>query len=136
MLEILFIPGMVVGIIAVIMMAVGVIFAYKDFGTTIGSIYLASTSIVTAGSVWWAFRTNVWRKIGVKSAIDSKADKYSGVKLEVGMKGTTNSRLNPMGKVMFEDALIEAHSREGFIDQGKTVVITEVLQNKIFVKVC
>ena len=49
-LEILFIPGMILGFISVILMLIGVIFSFKEYGTSIGIITLVATGAAPAAA--------------------------------------------------------------------------------------
>ena len=133
MLEILFVPGMVLGFISVILMLVGVIFTFKDYGTTAGVISLFSTGAATAVAVYWAFHSPLWKKIQVHSKIDGKANAEANGKINIGDTGKTISRLNPMGKALINNMLVEVQVIEGFIDQDKDITVKKVEQNKIFV---
>ncbi len=133
-IEILFVPGMVLGFVSVILMMVGIIFSYKDFGTTTGTIVLISTAVATAASVYWAFKSNIWRKMGVQSSIDGKANVIEEGAVKVGDTGKTISRLNPMGKALINKLQLEVQALDGFIDQDQEITIVKTQQNKIFVK--
>lgn len=137
LLEILFVPGMVLGIISVILMITGIVFSYKEYGSTTGTIVLLSTATATLAAVWWAFKSNVWKKLGVQSSIESRVPAYmSGEEGSVkeGDTGKTISRLNPMGKAFIGSHQVEVQAIEGFIDQDIEIVVVKIQQNKIFVK--
>ncbi|MEW6470632.1 MAG: NfeD family protein [Bacteroidota bacterium] len=132
-LEILFVPGMVLGIISVMLMIVGVIFAYRDFGTTTGTLVLSGTAVATFGAVYWAFRSNVWKKLQVQSSMEGKANVLK-VEILVGDTGRTISRLNPIGKAFIRSQQVEVQALDGFIDQDTEITVAKVQQNKIFVR--
>ena len=135
LLEILFVPGMVLGFIAVILMMVGIIFAFKDYGTTAGLIVLTATAVATAAAVYWAFQSSLWKKLQIQSSIDGKANDLKEGTINAGDEGKTISRLNPIGKALINNIQIEVHSSTGeFIDENKEITVVKVQQNKIFVK--
>ena len=133
MLEILFVPGMVLGFISVILMIVGIIFAFKDYGTTTGILVLSGTTVSSIVAVYWAFNSSLWKKMQVQSSIEGKANVLSE-SIKVGDAGKTISRLNPMGKAFFNNIQVEVHATENFIDEDKEIIIEKIHQNKIFVK--
>ena len=133
-MEILFVPGMVLGFVAVILMLVGIIFSFKDFGYTTGSIVLAGTVIATIAAVYWSFKSSVWRKMGVRSVIDGKANTLDEGTIKVGDTGKTITRLNPMGKALINNLQVEVQTQDGFIDENKEITVLKVLQNKILVR--
>lgn len=132
-MEILFVPGMVLGFISVILMLVGVIFSFKDYGTTTGFIVLVSTGIATGLAVYWAFRSPLWKKLQVHSLIDGKANATAS-SIQVGDTGKTISRLNPMGKALINGLHVEVQVQEGFVDPDKDITVIKVQQSKVFVK--
>lgn len=134
MLEILFVPGMVLGFVSVILMIVGIIFSYKDYGNTTGTIVLSGTVVITIAAVYWAFRSNMWKKLGVQSAIDGKANTLEEGAVKAGDAGKTISRLNPIGKAFINNLQVEVQTQDGFIDEEKEIEVVKVFQNKIFVK--
>ena len=133
-IEILFVPGMVLGFISVILMLVGVIFSFKDYGTTTGFIVLASTAIATAAAVYWSFNSPLWKKMQVQSSIDGKANADAEGKIHAGDTGKTISRLNPMGKALINGLQVEVQVQEGFIDPEEEISVIKIQQNKIFVR--
>ena len=133
-LEILFVPGMVLGFISVILMIIGIIFSFKDYGTTTGIIILTTTTIATALAVYWAFRSPLWKKLQVQSLIDGKANMVEEGAVKVGDEGKTISRLNPIGKALINNLTLEVLTQDGFIDQEKDIVVIKVLNNKIYVR--
>ncbi|MFH1005863.1 MAG: NfeD family protein [Bacteroidota bacterium] len=134
MFEILFVPGMVLGFISIILMIVGIIFSYKNYGTTIGTIVLASTIVASIISVYWAFHSSLWKKLQIKSFIDGKANVIEEEKIKIGDTGKTISRLNPMGKAFINGIQVEVQSTDGFIDHEQDIIVVKVQQNKILVK--
>lgn len=134
LLEILFVPGMVLGFISVVLMIVGIIFSFIDYGTNIGITVLVSTGLATALAVYWAFNSSVWKKLQVHSTVDGKASSTPHVFVKPGDSGATISRLNPTGKVLINNIQAEAQALQGFIDEGKEITVVKVEQNKIFVK--
>ena len=134
LLEILFVPGMVLGFISVILMIVGVVFSFKDYGTTTGFIVLTATAAVTALAVYRAFHSSLWKKLQVQSSIDGKANMIEEGSVKIGDSGKTISRLNPIGKAFINNHQFEVQALEGFIDQEKEISIVKIQQNKIFVK--
>ncbi|MBI4931204.1 MAG: hypothetical protein HY841_10610 [Bacteroidetes bacterium] len=134
-LEILFVPGMVLGFISVILMLVGIIFSFKDYGTTTGIIVLAGTTIASIASVYWAFRSPLWKKLQVQSTMEGKANVLEEGAVKIGDNGKTISRLNPMGKVLINNLQVEVHAQDSLIDQDEEIEVIKIHGNKIWVKI-
>jgi hypothetical protein len=82
-----------------------------------------------------ALRAKTWRKLSLTTEIDSKSDSTPQEKgIEVGMEGLSLTRLAPMGKVLLGTHSVEATSIEGIIDPQKSVIVTQIIENKIYVK--
>lgn len=62
----------------------------------------------------------------------SQSETYQG--LQVGSVGTTVSNLRPVGKVDFKGKIVEATSQTQFISANKQVMITEIVNQRIYVK--
>jgi membrane-bound ClpP family serine protease len=124
---------MVLGSVSIVLMIVGIIFAFKDYGTTSGFAVFFGTGIATAAAVYWAFHSSLWKKLQVQSSIEGKAHVFSE-EIKIGDPGKTISRLNPIGKAFIRDQQVEVQAMEGFIDQEKEITVVKVQRNKIFVK--
>jgi membrane-bound ClpP family serine protease len=132
-MEILFVPGMVLGFISVILMLIGVIFSFNEYGSTTGFMVLLGTGAATAAAVYWAFNSPIWKKMQVQSQIDGKANSAADGLVKPGDTGKTISRLNPMGKALINGLQVEVQVQEGFIDPDEDITVIKVQQNKIFV---
>ena len=132
--EILFVPGMVLGFISVILMIVGIIFSFKDYGTGTGMLVLTGTTIASIAAVYWAFNSAIWKKMQVHASIDGKANTLADGAVKIGDTGKTISRLNPMGKASVNDLQVEVQALEDFIDEDQEILVVKMHQNKIYVK--
>ncbi len=133
MLEILFVPGMVLGFISVILMIIGIIFSFRNYGTGTGFIVLVATGAATAAAVYWAFNSAIWKKMQVQSSMDGKANIHAEDVVKIGDSGKSISRLNPMGKAFINNIQVEVQATNGFIDQDKEIKVEKIQHNKIFV---
>ena len=132
-LELLVIPGGIVGILGFLMMAGGVIGAYTH-SMMFGNAVAVGTVMITIFAIVMMLRSKTWRKLMLKTNIDSKVNEIDEEKVKVGMSGIAISRLAPMGKGRFDSEVVEVSSTHGFIDEQSEIVITKIEGNKIFVK--
>ena len=132
-LELLVIPGGIVGIIGFLMMVGGVIGAYTH-SIMVGNAVAVGTVVITVLAVVMMLRSKTWRRLMLKTNIDSKVNEIDEEKVKVGMSGIAISRLAPMGKGKFDGEVVEVSSTHGFIDVQSEIVITKIEGNKIFVK--
>lgn len=133
-LEIVLLPGLIVGIIGSIIMIFGLALMYKNHGTVAGHISLLTTAISTGGFLWWAFTSKAWDRFSLNTVNKAKAIDYLQQEVKEGDIATTISAMRPMGTVLINDKKYEAQSQISFIDVGKKVMVIEVLPNKLVVK--
>lgn len=133
--EIFFIPG--IGIIGIL-----------GLGGFIGlEVYLIGEGL-SAFAIWYAIlsiilfvlgfyllsRNKFFKKVELTDTVDEVAVKLpSGI--AIGDKGIASSRLTLGGIVRIgKDTIVEAESEEGFINEGEAIYISDIRNNKIFVR--
>ncbi len=135
LLEVLVIPGSgITGIIGFISIIAGIWLGYSDLGTKTGTIILVATLVVNGFAVWLTMRYKTWKKVALSAKIDGKVNNIEKLNLQTGDKGVAISRCAPMGKAEIKGSFVEVNAGTEFIDQGKTIEITKIDGNKIFVK--
>jgi len=134
LLEVLVIPGTTVaGIIGFAMIFVGLWQSYASKGIMEGHITLGSTLVVTVVTLYFSFKAGTWKKMALKTSIDSKMDQLEGIMIKEGDLGNTVSRLAPSGKALINNEIVEVHTFGEFIDQEVEITVISVRDNKIFV---
>ncbi|MDR1757750.1 MAG: hypothetical protein LBR51_02150 [Bacteroidales bacterium] len=133
-LELLVLPGGITGIIGVMMMTGGVVGAYVSRGHVAGNITLLITLLVFLVSVFFVLQSKTWKKLMLKTKIESKMNEIDTNKIQVGMTGITLSRLAPMGKAKINGEIVEVTSPIGFIDEHITIEVVKIEGNKIIIK--
>jgi membrane-bound ClpP family serine protease len=133
-LEFFVVPGITVAGIGGIGMIVGGIFMAYGIDTTTGHITLAVTISSTLIILVFALRTNTWKKLMLNSSITSHVDSVEENTINIGDKGKTISRLNPMGKVRVNGQDVEARCPSQFLDPKMEIEVTEVFKTYIIVK--
>ena len=134
LLEVLVIPGTTVaGIIGFAMIFVGLWQSYASKGIMEGHITLGSTLVVTVVTLYFSFKAGTWKKMALKTSIDSKMDQLEGIMIKEGDLGNTVSRLAPSGKALINNEIVEVHTFGEFIDQEVEITVISVKDNKIFV---
>lgn len=134
-LEVLVIPGTsVAGILGFIGIMVGVWQAFAHHGTMAGYITLVSTGIATAITMYYALKSNTWKRFMLKDTNTAKVNVIEADEIKPGDIATTISRLAPAGTIEFNGEYYEAHSYGEFIDPGTQVQVLKVENGKVFVK--
>lgn len=134
-LEILVIPGTgVAGFIGFILLGIGIWQAYSVFGSTAGHYTVGGTFVLTILTLILSLRAKTWKKIMLKSEINSKVNIIDMEKIKVGDTGKTVSRLVPAGKAIINGNFYEVRTTGEFLDQDTEIEIEKIEVNKIFVK--
>ncbi|MCQ2284565.1 MAG: hypothetical protein MJZ57_06670 [Bacteroidales bacterium] len=133
-LDFLVIPGGVVAIIGMLCMIGGVITTFVTYGSTAGIIMIFATALLTLVSFYLMMRTKTWRKLQLKTEIDSRMNEVNEEAVKVGMTGKALSRLAPMGTGQFGEEIVEVSSIQDFIEVGTNIEIVKIEASKIIVK--
>ncbi len=133
-LEILILPGLIAGIIGSAMMLTGVWLSYKNYGSTVGNIMAISTIVVTGFSIYFAFKSNAWKKFSLQQASEGKIARTDEMDIKVGDIGKSISAIRPMGTAMFGNTKVEVQTNGEMIASNTNVVVIEVLTNKLIVR--
>ena len=137
LVETLLLPGFFfTGILGVLSLAAACYFGFVNYGNTGGIITVIISVLVAAAFMVWILRSKTWKKATLNTEIKATVDQRPADKgITAGMKGVAQTRLNPMGRVRFENGVdAEVHSLDGLIEARSEVVVTLVEEEKIFVK--
>ena len=133
--EFLIIPGVTIaGIAGFIMVAIGIYFGYKEYGTPGGHIFLGSTLVLLLFSFMFMVRSKTWEKIGLQTKIEGKSSISLENEISIGDQGETITRLNPYGKVQINNKFYEAKSVIPFIDPKTQIEVKKVDRTHLLVK--
>lgn len=134
--EIILIPGIfIAGTLGLLSMAASCYFTFDSYGQTAGIIAVAANVLLAIACTVLSLRSRTWKKLSLQTEIDSRTDTAPGDKgIREGMEGTSITRLNPMGKVLFGNTAAECTARNGIIDPGRKVSVILIEDNKIYVK--
>lgn len=134
--EFLLIPGIsVAGIGGVVFITTGIVIAYVNHGPMAGHLTLLGTVVATVLTLYFALRSQTWRKFKLKASISSTVEgKIEEGQIKPGDSGIAISRLAPMGKARINEMVVEAKSLGDYIDQKSEVVVVKIEDNKVIVK--
>jgi membrane-bound ClpP family serine protease len=135
LLELLVLPGIgIAGIGGLCLMIAAIWQVYAQYGTLAGNITLICNIVVSIILLWFALRAKTWNKAALKSEINSRADGQPTIPIAVGDKGTTVSRLAPMGKALIKNEYFEVCTFGELIDPSKEIEIVKIDHRKIYVQ--
>lgn len=134
-LEFFVFPGVsFAGIGGVLFVGVGIFLGYKEFGNIGGHIVLSITLIASVLVVVGALRSGTWKKMMLTSTVDGTVENKQELNINVGDEAESITRLNPTGKAMVNNNIVEAHCPGHFIDENTSLVVTKILKTHIIVK--
>jgi len=135
LLEFLVVPGVTIaGIGGFLFMGGAVYLAFENFDTTTGLIVLGTVLVIMIISLVFALRARTWKKIALKTDIDSKVSEIKESGFKVGDQGKALTRLNPMGSVLINGEKIEGHSQGSLIVEKTLIEVVRVENTYVVVK--
>lgn len=135
LLEIVFVPGTtVVGIGGVILLGIGIYVAYTYLGSNIGHLSLGTSVVIIFLALLVVLKGDTWERVSLKNRLEGRSSTDLSTVLKAGDRGKTISRLNPIGKALFNEEMYEVSASGEFVDADEEVEIIKVEQNSIKVK--
>lgn len=132
--EILLIPGVgIAGILGLLAMAGSCFYAFTQMSMTAGIVVTVVNAVLIVALTVWVLRAKTWKRLSLETNIDSKAVGVD-VKVSLGERGRTLTRLAPMGTVRFGDQAVEVKALEGMLDPDVEVEVVMIEDGRIYVK--
>ncbi len=132
--DIVFIPGMIVGIAGAVFMATGVLTAYSSLGTQAGHLSLAASTVIVSALLFYMFRTDIWSKFALNDTISDKVNDHLNNLPALGTIGQALSDLRPGGKASFGDSVLEVTTRGSYCKAGSDIRVIHMENRKIIVE--
>ncbi len=133
-LEIFFLPGITIaGICSLLFYGGGIYYAYSVFGNNGAVITLLLAAITTIAFIIGFMRSRSLNKIALHTEIDSVVPTKVDSEVQVGDRGVTLSRLNPMGKIIVGTHTLEAMAENELIDENTPVKIIRIESTMVIV---
>lgn len=133
-LDIVFIPGMVVGMAGAVFMATGVLTAYSSLSIQAGHISLAASVVIISALLFYMFRTDVWSKFALHDTIDAKVNDHLDNLPAVGSISQALSDLRPGGKAAFGESILEVTTGGSYCKAGSDIRVIHMENRKIIVE--
>lgn len=135
LLEIFFIPG--VGLLGILGVGgfIGIeIYLFQAGQSHLAVAYAIFTILAFLIGFYYFSRNKFIKKVELTDSVDEIAVKLpSGI--AEGDKGVSISRLTLGGTIRIgKEIILEAESEEGFIDEGEAIYISDIRNNRVFVK--
>lgn len=136
LIEIFLLPGVSIAAVAGTLFTIGgIVYAYMFIGNTAGTISLIAAALLLSVTFIWLVKSKALQKIGLKTNIEETVDNSDLKTLQPGDRGTAISRLNPIGKVIINDVMVEGKSFDGeFIDEESQIEVIQIGTYHVIVK--
>jgi membrane-bound serine protease (ClpP class) len=136
-IELFLVPGVsFFGVAGIMMLIVGIIYAFLQFSLTVAFLFLILALSVAILLVIWFFKKGINRGLSLKNrelvsqGFRPFAKSYNNY---LNKKGTALSTLRPAGFIKIDNEKLEAVTQGEFINEGETIQIIKVEGNKLIV---
>ena len=129
--ELVLLPGVSIGaILALVCYGSSIYLAFRDLGPVAGSVVVLVILVLSLIATVVSLRAKTWQRFSLKQKINSLPDQ----ELSVGDRGTTLSRLSPMGKIEVKGRTYEAKSLGAYVDPRKEIEVVGFENFSVIVK--
>lgn len=133
-IEILIVPGFIVGVLGGIFVIMGIGWSWQVYGSTVGSIVALSSVFLTALTIWSVFRTGFWNRFSLQGQLKGRVNEIDTTAIKEGDHGAALSSLRPMGTIRVNGKRFEASSETGMIPVNFPIIVVRIEDNKIIVR--
>lgn len=134
----LLLPGGVLGILAAISLLVATWFGFQGYGFFGGITVFFGTLVALVIFTFFEFKLMAKTSYGRKFFLDTSIGGHSNLAQAedsiIGKKGIALTRLNPSGKIAVNGKNYEAHSQDGYIENGEEVEVVTQDNFKLTIK--
>ena len=135
LLEFAVIPGFTIfGVGGIVLLIYSVYLAFVHYGTFAGIVTVVFLITFIPVLFFKFLKSKAGKKMQLDSKITSVVDVLGKERFKVGDQGKAISRLAPIGKVEINNHIVEGKSTGEFIDDGASVEIVSLQDNKLIVK--
>lgn len=123
--ELVLLPGVSIGaILSLLCYGSSIYLAFAGHGAVAGTVTIAIILVLSLLVIVVALRAKTWQRFSLRQEIRSSSMPVTPAEvLKVGERGTTVSRLSPMGKVEIDGHTYEAKSQGPYIDPKQAVEV-------------
>ena len=133
--EVFLIPGIsIAGIASAICLLYAHYYAFDTLGPVAGFITLIASALSCVVIIVWFMRSKTMDKLSLKKTLDYKIDPLKGIRIRIGDKGTTITRLALIGNANINGNIIEVRSADGLIDENTPVYVERVVGGTVIVR--
>lgn len=133
--EIVLLPGISVGaLLSMVCYGSSIYLAFRDHGPVAGVVVILVILVLSTAATILSLRAKTWQRFSLRQEIDSSSMPSPETELHVGDRGTTVSRLSPMGKIEVGGRIYEAKSQDIYVDPRRDVEVVGFENFSVIVK--
>lgn len=134
--ELVLLPGITLAAVgSFCCLVAAVTWAFVGGSVAMGFIVLGIVVVFLGILMAMFLRPKTWNRVALKTNIESQVQAEDiQNQVEVGVQGSTLTRLAPMGKVQVGDRIFEAKSLDSYIDPRRQVVVIGYENSNIIVR--
>ena len=122
-------------ILALVCYGSSIYLAFRDLGPVAGSVVVLVILVLSLIATVVSLRAKTWQRFSLKQKINSSSmPTLPEQELSVGDRGTTLSRLSPMGKIEVNGRTYEAKSLGAYVDPRKEIEVVGFENFSVIVK--
>ena len=133
--EVFLIPGIsIAGIASAICLLYANYYAFDTLGPMAGSVTLIASVLGCIAIIIWFMRSKTIDKLSLKKTLDYKIDPLKGIRIRIGDRGVTVTRLALIGNANFNGHIIEVRSADGLIDENTPIYVERMVEGTVIVR--
>ncbi len=124
-----YLPGGLMGLIGGVIIGVGILFVFSEFGFRIGSFVALGVAMIVGVMLWFWMRTFSHSFFGKRVMLSAEVghdESLVHLGTLVGKSGITTSPVQPSGKAIIDGEKHDVTSQMGPIDSGVEVEVIKV----------
>ena len=133
--EVFLVPGTtIVGLSGLIVLGIGIYYAFKVHGFVVGGSALVGSGIAIGLLTSVGIKRLSNSRFNMRAEIDGKVNEFDYSNISAGDEGITLTALRPEGRAMINNERVIVYSQGFYIDTEKEIVVLKIKDNKIFVE--
>lgn len=133
--ELVFLPGVSVGaVLSLVCYGSAIYLAFRSYDPWAGVVVILAIALLSLVATVLSLRAKTWQRFSLRQEIRSSSMPRPEEELHAGDRGTTLSRLSPMGKVEIGGRVYEAKSLGAYVDPRTPVEVVGFENFSVIVK--
>lgn len=133
-LEIVMVPGLIVGIIGGTIILLGIFWSWQVYGERGGIIIAIVTLLLLGITLFLALKTKFWQRFSLTNTSSGRVNELESGAVLPGDEGYAVSSLRPMGTIKINGRKFEAGTDGELIPPNYPIIVIRVEPGKIIVE--